>query len=122
VVGFTALRVWSVVVIFMVILSVVYGISTDFETMGLIGNYTTFVLVSMLIFFSLRHSSVCEGPDFHASNQEEAPREDLGPQQAEVLSRRMREHKPYLTAGLTLDKLAQQVGMTPRALSSLINR
>lgn len=122
VVGFTALRVWSVVVIFMVILSVVYGISTDFETMGLIGNYTTFVLVSMLIFFSLRHSSVCEGPDFRASTQEEAPREDLGPQQAEVLSRWMREQKPYLTAGLTLDKLAQQVGMTPRALSSLINR
>lgn len=122
VVGFTVLRIWSVLVIFLVILSVVYGIATDFEIMGLIGNYTTFVLVSMLIFFSLRHSSVCEGLDFREERREEPDRDNAGPGEAEFLRRWMAEHKPYLTPGLTLERLAQQVNMPARGLSSLINR
>ena len=123
VVGFTGLRAWSVLVIALVILSVVYGVKTDFELMGLIGNYTTFVLVSLLIFFSLRHSSVCDGLDESATEAtDDGPRGEGDPAEAERVRHWMAESKPYLTPALTLDRLAQQVSLSPRQLSTLINR
>lgn len=45
VIGFVAIRGWSVLVVVLVMLSVVFGITTDFEIMGLLGNYITFILI-----------------------------------------------------------------------------
>lgn len=138
--GFLAIRLWAVMVAFMIILSVAYGIRTDFETMGLLGNYTTFILVSLLIFFSLGHSTVCEGLETRESDNEPASesdgeslpksrksqnkeesdkhRADL----AETLAELMKTEKPYLIPELTLEKLSLIAGMSPRALSGIINR
>lgn len=63
VVGFTLLRAWSVLVILLVILSVIFGITFNFGIAGLAGNYTAFLLVSLMIFFSLGHANVHEGID-----------------------------------------------------------
>lgn len=126
--GFLAIRLWAVIVAFMVLLSVAYGIHTDFGIMGLLGNYTTFILVSLLIFFSLGHSTVCEGLDAREpKNEAESVREDnsrdkVQPEQAEALTQLMTTKKPYLIPELTLDKLSSIAGMSPRALSSIINR
>jgi len=126
VIGFTAIRAWSVLVMLLIMLSVIFGIQTNFEIMGLLGNYITFFMVSVLIFFGLGHSSVFEGLDSNADNNEEscndAAKEKIKADALEQLNNYMRQHKPYLTPALTLDKLAAQLHMPPRQLSHIINR
>jgi AraC-like DNA-binding protein len=126
VVGFVAIRGWSVLVVFLVMLSVVFGVTTDFGVMGLLGNYITFVLISMLIFFSLGHSSVCDGLELRDQSgepeKEEVVKDKVCPKQIEMLIQWMTQEKPYLTSALTLEKLAAQIQLQPRVLSNIINR
>ncbi len=121
--GFTLLRSWSVLVLVLIIISINYGITTNFETMGLIGNYTAFVLVSLLIFFSLAHSSVYEGVNKNDANLKGKFEEEcLDPKQAIFVREWMNVNKPYLTPSLTLDKLSQMIDVPSRTLSQIINR
>lgn len=125
VIGFVAIRGWSVLVVFFVMLSVVFGITTDFAIMGLLGNYTTFILISILIFFSLSHSSVCEGVDSRVHSEpdkEEVAKDKVKPEQTTALTRLMEQEKPFLMSALTLEKLATQLQLPPRTLSNIINR
>jgi AraC-like DNA-binding protein len=129
--GFLAIRTWAVVVAAMIILSISFGIRTDFETMGLLGNYITFLLVSVLIFFGLGHSSVFEGLEQKHHNEPEPVKDEqepehqkdkIKPELIEQVSRYMETEKPYLTPALTLEKLAGQMRLQPRLLSNIINR
>lgn len=133
--GFLAIRLWAVLVAAMIILSISFGISTDFETMGLLGNYITFLLVSVLIFFGLGHSSVFEGleqktasePEPAKAEQElelepEHQKDKIKPELIDQISDYMEHKKPYLTPALTLEKLAGQLKIQPRLLSNIINR
>jgi len=125
VIGFLTIRCWAVIVICLILLSIFFGITTNFETMGLLGNYATCVFVSMLIFFGLGHSNVFEGLDSrtYADTHKDDPAKDkIKPDQVEALNKYMEKEKPYLTPALTLDKLAAQLKMQPRVLSHLINR
>lgn len=120
--GFTALRAWSVLVLVFVILNAVFEISADFELMGLIGNYTTFLLVSMLIFFSLGHSIAYEGLDRDEESSDLVQNDDQHEGHEEKLTAYMLQHKPYLNPTLSLDLLAKEVDISPRLLSTVINR
>jgi len=117
VVGFTLLRVWAVVVLLMVVLDVVFGVTIGFGIAGLTGNYTAFLLVSLLIFFSLGHAHVHEGIDRDVTETK-----DLPPQYKTQLIEHMQTRKPYTNTILTLDRLAEQIGIPARTLSSVINR
>lgn len=129
--GFLVIRTWAVIVAAMIILSISFGIKTDFETMGLLGNYTTFLLVSVLIFFGLGHSSVFEGLEQRQNNEPEPVKDEqepenqkdkIRPELIDQVSRHMETEKPYLTPALTLEKLAGQLRIQPRLLSNIINR
>lgn len=129
--GFLVIRTWAVIVAAMIILSISFGIKTDFETMGLLGNYTTFLLVSVLIFFGLGHSSVFEGLEQRQNNEPEPVKDEqepenqkdkIRPELIDQVSRHMEAEKPYLTPALTLEKLAGQLRIQPRLLSNIINR
>ena len=131
VIGFLAIRSWAVLVAAMIILSISFGISTNFEIMGLAGNYITFLLVSILIFFGLGHSSVFEGLELRSPQEPESTKDEqepeeqkdkIKPEMIEQLARHMETEKPYLTPALTLDKLASQLRLQPRLLSNIINR
>jgi AraC-like DNA-binding protein len=131
VIGFLGIRFWAVLVAAMIILSISFGISTNFEIMGLLGNYITFLLVSILIFFSLGHSSVFEGleqrvePEPEVAKNEQGPEEQkdkIKPELIAQITQHMEQKKPYLTPALTLDKLAIQLRIPPRLLSNIINR
>ena len=125
-IGFLGIRLWAVLVAVMLILSIMYGVSADFGTAGLLGNYITFILVSILIFFGLSHSTVCEGLESRTpeaeSGKEETNKDKYKPELAETLSRWMEDEKPYLIPALTLEKLAGQLHMPARTLSNIINR
>jgi AraC-like DNA-binding protein len=125
VIGFLAIRFWAVLVAAMIILAISFGISTNFEIMGLIGNYTTFFMVSVLIFFGLGHSSVFEGLEQRqtpneepAKDEPEQAKEKITPELIAQITQYMETEKPYLT----LEKLAIQMRIPARLLSNIINR
>lgn len=124
VIGFLGIRLWAVLVGLLILLSVSFGITTNFEIMGLMGNYTTFIMVSMLIFFGLGHSSVFEGMETKTSDTVKADvlKDKIKDTQIKQVADYMEQEKPYLAPALTLDKLAAQLKMQPRILSHLINR
>lgn len=121
VIGFTTIRVWAVFVSVAIILSVHASIPIDFSFMGLTGNYTTFALVSALIFFSLTRTSLFEGVDQSPEAQSEINIE-VDPKLVQKLEQHMLNAKPYLANILTLEQLANQLEMSPRVLSNTINR
>ncbi len=93
--------------------------------MGLVGNYTAFLLVSALIFFSLRRSSIFEGVESRESVDKEnqnVEKVDVDPILVKRITDHMEENKPYLAKILTLEHLARQLGMPNRTLSTTINR
>lgn len=129
VIGFLAIRTWAVLVAAMIILSISFGIGTNFEIMGLIGNYTTFFMVSVLIFFGLGHSSVFEGLEQRQTpgeepvkDEPEQAKEKITPELIAQITQYMEAEKPYLTPALTLEKLAIQMRIPARLLSNIINR
>lgn len=126
VIGFLGIRIWAVVVAVLVIMSIIFGISTDFGSAGLVGNYITFVLVSVLIFFGLSYSSVGEGLESRAPEgdivKEETVKDRFKPEMVDALVAYMEKEKPYLIPALTLEKLAGQLHLPPRTLSNMINR
>lgn len=117
--GFTLLRAWSMIVVVMVILSVVFGITINFGTAGLLGNYTAFLLVSLLIFFSLGHAHVHEGIDRDPLVTDPKP---IAPEYRQKVLDYIETHKPYTNTILTVDRLADQIGLPARTLSNVINR
>src|SRR5690606_10541592 len=93
---------------------------------GLTGNYTTFVLISLLIFYSLGHAHLAEGLEARSGEAEAKPdetaKEKFKPEQIQALTLLMENEKPYLQPALTLEKLATQLQMPTRSLSNMINR
>lgn len=125
VVAFLVIRIWAVFVSLALILKAHLDINIDFELMGLTGNYTTFILVSVLIFFSLRSNSLFfEGVDSRQETEQSKRHEksDIDPKIVTKITAYMLEKKPYLAHILTLDQLARQLEMPSRALSNTINR
>jgi len=127
VIAFLAVRVWAVWVSIALISNAHLDINIDFELMGLTGNYTTFILVSGLIFFSLKNSSLFEGIESREETQKtsaekEQEKSEIDPKLINKIETHMFEEKPFLANILTLEQLAKQLEMTPRTLSNTINR
>lgn len=125
VIVFFILQVWAVIVSLAIISSAHLFINLNFDVMGLIGNYTAFVLVTALIFFNLSRSSFLVGVDQPKShNSEKALRSDteIDPEIIKRIEIYMETEKPYLANILTLEQLSGQLDMPPRTLSNIINR
>ena len=121
--GFVVIRIWSVLVVVLVLMATEFGIKTDFATVGLACNYVTCLFISLLIFFSLGHSHVFEGLERQpAEVAKDDPKDKFSADQVEALTNFMQNERPYLMPSLTLDKLAAQMKLQPRSLSALINR
>ncbi len=120
VIGFTVIRVWAVFVAIAIILSIHINFTVDFEIMGLTGNYTTFLLVSALIFFSLSRSSMFEGVEKSDASPDAVA--EVSTELVEKVEGYMESQKPHLANILTLEQLANQIELPPRTLSNVINR
>jgi len=124
VVGFLLIHLWAVLVSALILMSVSFGITTNFEIMGLLGNYTTFFMVSVLIYFSLSHSSVFEGIEVKNTETVKADiiKNKVSDEMVQRISQFMETEKPYLAPALNLERLAAQIKIQPRILSYIINR
>lgn len=123
VIGFTALRGWAVLVLVFVILNTVFAIRVNFEIMGLIGNYTTLLLVSLLVFFSLGHSGLHEGVDRKSESDHEINYDEVySPELKQSVLDSLENQQLYLRSNLTLERMADHLQIAPRILSGVINR
>ena len=122
VVAFMLIRIWAVFVSLAIIYSTRSGVNIGFGSMGLMGNYAVFVLVSALIFFSLLRSSLFEGVESQQVPLNAHEKQEVDPQLAQRVEQYMINHKPYLANILTLEQLANQLEIPPRSLSTIINR
>lgn len=126
--GFLALRGWAVLVNVALTLSAHLEVMVDFRIMGLASNYTVFILISAMIFFSLSYSSMFEGLDSRESKGTAGEAEASGEKPAvdrglvEKITRHMEDEKPYLAPTLTLEQLSTQLEVPKRTLSNVINR
>ena len=119
IIAFIILRVWILLIV--VIAFIEPHLDDDlFDTLGLSGNYLMFLVINVLIFFSITRSAIFAGKlsrlDLHSENEAI----DIDPELTERIQRHMDNGKPYLNHYLNLDELANQLSMHPRALSMAI--
>ena len=121
VIAFTIVRVW---VLFTVLFSIfAYQLGAGFfDTLGLMGNYLTFGLISTLMFYSLQRSSVFYGHSHDEEGPEDANDAAVDPLMMRRIEDYMEAERPYLNHRLNLDQLASELAMHPRTLSKTINR
>ncbi|XQW85834.1 helix-turn-helix domain-containing protein [Thalassotalea piscium] len=123
VIGFLVIRVNAIFVALAIIFSYEMGIIVDHETLGLTSNYIVMLLITSLVFFSAGYSTIFKGIDEKlvddAHDDLVAP---FDPEQIKQIEDYMKAEKPYLNHLLTLDNLANQLNVSPRHLSSVINR
>lgn len=118
VVGFLLVRLIAVFVTLGYILTIHWGVTVSYGEIGLISNWLVLMLVSALIFYSLSRTTVFQA---HRDTKNTAKLE-VSDTQIQQLKDVMENHKPYLDHYLSLERLAQQLDMTPRQLSLIINR
>jgi AraC-like DNA-binding protein len=92
------------------------------DSMGIIGNYLIFILINLLVFYSLSHSEVFEGILSRSPSRRPDLAETILPEHIEQLEKIMAEDKPYLEPEITLEQLAERMAFPPRLLSIIINR
>lgn len=126
VLGFLVIRSWAVLVNIALTLAAQLDIMVDFRIMGLTSNYTVFILISAMIFFSLSYSSMFEGLERKSDEDEPQQKAEEKPAVdsalAEKITRYMEEEKPFLAPTLTLEQLSVQLEIPKRALSNTVNR
>ncbi len=121
VLGFLLIHVNNIIVSLGVISFHEFNIFINHETLGLITNYAVMFLIACLLFFSLGHSTVFKGIDNELNNTSN-DKDPIDPKIIDTITRYMESKKPYLNHFLTLENLANQLDMAPRALSQVINR
>jgi len=126
VVGFLVIRVNAIFVALAIIFSYEIGIQIDHETLGLTSNYAILLLITSLIFFSAGHSTLFKGIDNELDSQLDSEKDKVAdsfdPEEIKAIETYMEQNKPYLNHLLTLENLANQLTLSPRYLSTLINR
>ncbi len=129
VVGFIILRGWSA--FYLVLFTLVQGFFgevlialVNFDLMGIISNYGQLVLISILLYFTLADSRhiVLINKETLKNIGKENNRSSYTEEQVSRVKNHMTKERPYLDSMLKIDDLAVQVSLSPKSLSTLINR
>ena len=128
VIGFIVLRLWSegYLIIFTITSALLPSANMgviDFNTLGIIENYGQLLLVTALLFFALSDSRniLRVNKEVLESITKEGKVNTFTTEQVERVCMHMEKQRPYLDNQLKVDDLAQQVSLSPKLLSNLIN-
>lgn len=129
VVGFIVLRFWSA--FYLLLFTLVQSLfgnavisEIDFDLMGIMSNYGQLLLISVLFYFGLADSR-------HIVRISKDTLNDIGKvtnkpnyteEQVSRVKRYVETKRPYLDSMLKIDDLALRVSLSPKLLSTLINR
>lgn len=123
VLGFFGLMIWQILVVFGIELNIGFRLPVDFETLGLARNYALLVLVSILVFYSVSHSTVFAGVEPEKLEPlKDKPTRQVSQEKVERLEAYMLDKKPYMRSNVTVEDLAKDLDLPPRGLSRVINR
>ncbi|PKI17058.1 helix-turn-helix domain-containing protein [Colwellia sp. 12G3] len=144
VIGFIILRLWSESYLLVyTFITAIFDASAvtliDFNLMGILENYGQLLLVSTLLFFALsdpRNILRVSKETLDGITKADAAKTDIdntdltkadkpntySPEQITRVCSHMEKQRPYLNNQLKIDDLAQQVSLSPKLLSNLINR
>ena len=129
VVGFIILRLWSefYLLLFTLItasLDASLAERIDFNLLGVLANYGQLLLVSTLLFFALSdpRNILRVNKEILESTVKIDKRYSYSREQVSRVCNHMKKQRPYLNNQLKIDDLAQQVSLSPKLLSNLINR
>jgi AraC-like DNA-binding protein len=96
--------------------------SIVFMTIGLTGNYLSFILVNLLVFTAIRDFSIFKKVIDEEPVKKPLDEQIVNPQMAAEVDTAIRNKKTYMNPDITLDTLAESLAIMPRDLSMLINR
>lgn len=92
------------------------------KVMAVVANYVIFILLTVLIFYSLVYSEMLEGIGSIQEEPEKTGKDDITPEQVAKIRNTIEQEKLYLNAKLTLEELSNHVGFQKRLVSTAINR
>ncbi|HEX7025981.1 MAG TPA: helix-turn-helix domain-containing protein [Gammaproteobacteria bacterium] len=92
------------------------------DIMGIAGNYATFVLINVLIFYTLMYSGVFTGISQNTRRDSLEEQDPIDPKHVDRIRAAMETEKLFLNPRLTVDEFAGHVKLSPRQVSSAINR
>lgn len=139
IIGFTVICLWNLIT---QLLGYRFSVSVS-SIAGLTGNYLNLIFLNLLVFYNLLHSHVVLGvsdPDGAAAGVEEPrmvavnpqdsanamaseiKKESFGEREIRAIERAIKDQQVYLIHDLTLDQLAAATGLSPRAVSNIVNR
>lgn len=125
VIGFLMVMISETLLIGAKIANVLTGFGFGQEQLsniGLTGYYTTFVLVNLLVFTAVRYFGAFEQVTETILSKKAEEEKSLQPEMAAQVDEGIRRDKIYMEPDITLDSLAESLGIMPRDLSTLINR
>ncbi|SMF05239.1 transcriptional regulator, AraC family [Alteromonadaceae bacterium Bs31] len=146
VLGFTALWAWACVIAFGLILNVHFAAELPVGPMGLMANYGTCLLLSVLLVALAReamgastvypqlltkepinplivhNAGVSKLPPVEPEKPTPAPQPPVNPEYVRRLDEIMTTKKIYLESSLTLEALSNELSVSPRTLSTILNR
>lgn len=120
--GFLGLWSWALLIASLILFSVKSGIPIDVSFLGLSANYITCLFIGVFIVFVSSRSTVFNNIERFATTPTQTPKNAIDLTQITALEELMLNDKPYLEHNLTLDALAEKLGVSPRSLSLMINR
>lgn len=92
------------------------------DIMGIVGNYVTFVLINVLIFYTLVYSGVFAGISQNTKHAPPEEPETIDPNHVDQIRATMETEKLFLNPRLTIDEFAGHVKLPARQVSMVINR
>lgn len=119
-IGFLVIKAQAVLTTLGYMTSIDLSIKFNYAVIGQLSNFMVMCLISLLIFFSLSVSKLFYGVETAKTDVQE--KQNIAPEQVNILTSHMAVEKSYLDPLLTLDSLAAKSHIPARQLSQLINR
>lgn len=123
VIGFLLVMVSEAILVAAKIINIYTNFSFSlFVNIGLTGYYITFALVNLLVFTAVRYFGAFEQVNEIKITKKVRDERFFQPELALSVDDAIRGGQIYMDPDITLDKLAESLKISPRDLSSLINR
>lgn len=119
---FIILRVIAVLVAVMILSTIHFNLRLNFSALGLTSNYLAFFLTSILIFCSLRYSTLSTIAKEPLGSANHDGKQSFSEKDITTLIQHLDSEKPYLQPALTIDELSAQIKIDSKTLSSILNR
>lgn len=120
--GFLGVRIWSLIVVTSVDLSIKIGLPVNFSAMGLVGNYSVMLLIAVSILLCARYANEINSIDKNILTEPGSPAIPVDENHVEKIERLFKVEKIHLNAGLTLSDLSAAVGLPARSVSMILNQ